>query len=81
VAGESMQPDGMLALMKWDEETPYMYFFKHGLDEEKVVSIGLSLVIILGFIECMRCRLLLLMTLSVSLSVMQLYSALVSKNG
>jgi len=33
-----MQPDGMLGLMKWDEETPYMYFFKHGLDEEKVVS-------------------------------------------
>lgn len=36
--GESMAPDGMLALMKWEEETPYMYFFKHGLDEEKVVS-------------------------------------------
>lgn len=34
--GESMAPDGMLALMKWDEETPYIYFFKHGLDEEKV---------------------------------------------
>jgi hypothetical protein len=34
--GESMKPDGMLALMKWDEETPYMYFFKHGLLEEKV---------------------------------------------
>lgn len=34
--GESMGPDGMLALMKWDGETPYMYFFKHGLDEEKV---------------------------------------------
>lgn len=34
--GESMQPDGMLALMKWEEETPYVYFFKHGLDEEKV---------------------------------------------
>lgn len=34
--GESMAPDGMLALMKWEEETPYMYFFKHGLDEEKV---------------------------------------------
>jgi len=34
--GESMKPDGMLALMKWDEETPYMYFFKHGLDAEKV---------------------------------------------
>lgn len=34
--GESMKPEGMLALMKWDEETPYMYFFKHGLDAEKV---------------------------------------------
>ena len=33
---ESMQPNGMLALMKWDEETPYMCIFKHGLDEEKV---------------------------------------------
>jgi len=34
--GETMKPEGMLALMKWDEETPYMYFFKHGLDAEKV---------------------------------------------
>jgi hypothetical protein len=34
--GESMKPEGMLALMKWEEETPYMYFFKHGLDAEKV---------------------------------------------
>jgi len=34
--GETMKPDGMLALMKWDEETPFMYFFKHGLDAEKV---------------------------------------------
>jgi hypothetical protein len=34
--GESMKPEGMLALMKWDDETPYMYFFKHGLDAEKV---------------------------------------------
>jgi len=34
--GESMNPEGMLALMKWEEETPYMYFFKHGLDAEKV---------------------------------------------
>jgi len=34
--GESMGPDGMLALMKWDGETPYIYFFKHGLEEEKV---------------------------------------------
>jgi len=34
--GESMKPEGMLALLKWDEETPYMYFFKHGLEAEKV---------------------------------------------
>lgn len=34
--GETMKPEGMLALMKWDEETPYMYFFKHGLEAEKV---------------------------------------------
>jgi len=34
--GETMKPEGMLALLKWDEETPYMYFFKHGLDAEKV---------------------------------------------
>jgi len=34
--GESMKPEGMLALMKWDEETPFMYFFKHGLIAEKV---------------------------------------------
>jgi len=40
VAGESMQPEGMLALMKWEDDTPYIYFFKHGLDEEKVVSVG-----------------------------------------
>ena len=33
--GESMNPEGMISLMKWDGETPYLYFFKHGLDEEK----------------------------------------------
>ena len=49
VVGESMQPDGMLALMKWEEETPYVYFFKHGLDEEKVVSTGKSYSCILLF--------------------------------
>lgn len=37
--GESMHPDGMLAMMKWEDTTPYMYFFKHGLDAEKVVSV------------------------------------------
>ena len=39
VVGESMNPEGMLVLMKWDGETPYIFFFKHGLDEEKCVSI------------------------------------------
>ena len=34
--GESMNPEGMLALMKWEDDRPYMYFFKHGLLEEKV---------------------------------------------
>lgn len=33
--GESMNPDGMHALCKWDGETPEFYFFKHGLEEEK----------------------------------------------
>lgn len=34
--GESMSGDGMQVLCKWDGETPYLYFFKHGLVEEKV---------------------------------------------
>eukprot|EP00923_Selenidium_pygospionis_P005755 GHVN01009821.1.p1 GENE.GHVN01009821.1~~GHVN01009821.1.p1 ORF type:complete len:172 (+),score=39.92 GHVN01009821.1:77-592(+) len=34
--GESMNPDGMLVLCKWDGETPYLYYFKHGLEAEKV---------------------------------------------
>lgn len=34
--GESMAHNGMLALMRWDGETPYMYFFKQGCLEEKV---------------------------------------------
>lgn len=34
--GESMNPDGMLIMCKWDGETPYLYYFKHGLLEEKV---------------------------------------------
>lgn len=28
--------EGMIPLCVWDEATPYMYFFKHGLIEEKV---------------------------------------------
>lgn len=34
--GESYNADGMVPLMNWDGETPYVYFFKHGLEEEKV---------------------------------------------
>lgn len=34
--GESMSIEGMVVLVKWDEVTPYVYLFKHGLDEEKV---------------------------------------------
>lgn len=33
---ESMPAEGMLVLMKWKGEIPYLYFFKHGLDAEKV---------------------------------------------
>merc|ERR1711893_113122 len=33
---EKMDPDGMLALCKWDGETPQFLFFKDGLVEEKV---------------------------------------------
>lgn len=36
--GESSNPDGMIVLVKYDGETPYLYFFKDGLIEEKVVS-------------------------------------------
>ena len=38
--GESMNTDGMVALLGWREDgvTPYMLFWKHGLVEEKVVS-------------------------------------------
>ena len=40
--GESMNPDGMIALMDFrDDGSPYMWFFKDGLVEEKVVSICL----------------------------------------
>jgi len=34
--GESFNPDAMVVLLTWEEETPYVYFFKHGLLEEKV---------------------------------------------
>ena len=38
--GESMNEDGMIALMNFREDgvTPYMLFWKDGLLEEKVVS-------------------------------------------
>ena len=38
ISGEKMDADAMIVLVKWDGETPYVYFFKHGLDAEKVVS-------------------------------------------
>jgi len=38
--GESMNPDGMTAIMLYEEkngnEVPMLYFFKHGLEEEKL---------------------------------------------
>ena len=39
-----MEPGGMLVLLKYEDnaegnEEPILYFFKDGLDEEKVVSI------------------------------------------
>ena len=33
-----MDPDGMHVLLIYKGEIPYAYFFKDGLDEEKVVS-------------------------------------------
>ena len=38
--GENMDPDGMVVLMGFREDglTPYMLFFKDGLEEEKLVS-------------------------------------------
>ena len=42
--GEKMDAEGMVPLIRWEtpdggEETPYMYFFKHGMLAEKVVCI------------------------------------------
>jgi len=36
--GESMDPEGMVALLNYREDgiTPYIVFWKHGLKEEKV---------------------------------------------
>ena len=39
LVGESMKPDGMLAIVEWEGDIPYMYFFKDGILPEKVVSI------------------------------------------
>jgi len=33
--GEKMDVDGMVALLRWDGETPYFYVWKDGLKEEK----------------------------------------------
>eukprot|EP00918_Siedleckia_nematoides_P052341 GHVU01114420.1.p1 GENE.GHVU01114420.1~~GHVU01114420.1.p1 ORF type:complete len:171 (-),score=36.65 GHVU01114420.1:412-924(-) len=35
--GETMNPEGQVCLVKWEDDgNPYLYFFKHGLEEEKV---------------------------------------------
>jgi len=34
--GESMDAEGLVILCKWDGETPYLYYIKQGLIEEKV---------------------------------------------
>lgn len=36
--GESMDPDGMVALLNYREDgtTPYLIFWKHGIKEEKI---------------------------------------------
>jgi len=51
-----MKPEGMLGLMKWDEETPYMYFFKHGLLAEKVVSVTVGIIHIEAWWGRENCR-------------------------
>ena len=42
--GESMDPDGMHILVEWEGETPYFYFFKDGLIDEKCVSTLVSMI-------------------------------------
>ncbi|KAK2154332.1 hypothetical protein LSH36_271g07023 [Paralvinella palmiformis] len=37
---ESMKPDGMLAIVEWEGDIPYMYFFKDGILPEKVIGEG-----------------------------------------
>lgn len=34
--GESMNSEGSLAYVRWEDEKPYVYFIKAALDEEKV---------------------------------------------
>ena len=34
-----MNPDAMHVLVEYEGATPYLYFFKYGLVEEKVVSV------------------------------------------
>lgn len=39
--GESMNPEGMVVCLRWEtpegteDESPFLYFFKHGIEEEK----------------------------------------------
>ena len=42
VAGESMNAEGSLAYVRWEDEVPYVYFIKAALDEEKVVSVAVA---------------------------------------
>ncbi|POI19149.1 hypothetical protein CIB84_017107, partial [Bambusicola thoracicus] len=50
--GENMNPDGMVALLDFREDgvTPYMIFFKDGLEIEKCVSTNLNRVNVLQYI-------------------------------
>ena len=41
--GESCNTDAMTVIMLYKGETPYLYFFKDGLIEEKVVSLTLRI--------------------------------------
>lgn len=61
--GENMNPDGMVALLDFREDgvTPYMIFFKDGLEIEKCVSTNLNRVNVL---ECISSSFATLITVS-----------------
>lgn len=62
--GENMNPDGMVALLDFREDgvTPYMIFFKDGLEIEKCVSTNLNRVNVL---ECISSSFATFITVSV----------------